>query len=143
MKAGRDPNGDFWPGGFAVVIRSKFLIPLFLLLALAACGRGSDDQVKDFFNDIAHGDKQNAAARFSPDLHEKFSQTTLHGALDHWSGEMSSHGGLSGVDLAGGVVTYNELAYYDVTLRFADGKSRSLKTTVKRQNGNWYIASAL
>lgn len=126
-----------------MAIRQNFILTLCLFLALAACGKGSDDQVEGFFNDIARGAKQDAAARFSPDLHDKFSEATLHGALDHWSGEISSHGGLAGVDLAGGVVTYNELAFYDVTLRFADGKSRNLKTTVKRKNGNWYISSAL
>lgn len=116
---------------------------LGLSLTLAACGRGSDDEVHDFFTDIARGAQTDAAARFSPALRSRFSQATLDDALAHWSNDIARHGGLRDISVSGGVITYNELALYDVTLHFADGKSRKLKTTLIHTDGIWYINTAL
>jgi hypothetical protein len=119
------------------------LLCITLVLTLAACGRGSDDQVYDFFNDISQGNQAAAAARFSPSLHEKFKDETLHDALAHWSRDMALHGGLKDISVSGGVITFNELALYDVTLLYADGKKKKLKTSLTRTDGVWYINTAL
>lgn len=116
---------------------------LALSLTLAACGRGSDDEVHDFFTDIARGAQRDAAARFSPALRARFSESTLDAALTHWSNDIARHGGLKDISMSGGVITYNELALYDVTLSFADGKERRLKTTLVHDGNGWYINTAL
>jgi hypothetical protein len=121
----------------------RLLVVICIFPLLVACGRGSDDQVRDFFHDIARGAQADAAARFSPDLHEKFSDATLHDALVRWSNDMAAHGGLKDMSVSGSVITYNELALYDVTLFYADGKTKKLKTTLVHTKGNWYINSAL
>lgn len=114
-----------------------------MVLTLAGCERGSDDQVHDFFSDIAKGAKADAAARFSPDLHARFSEDTLLVALDHWSRDISSHGGLTDIAMTGGVITYNQLAMYDVVLTYGDGKTKTLKTTLVHDEKGWYINTAL
>ncbi len=114
-----------------------------LCLTLTACGRGSDDQVHDFFSDIAKGARTEAAARFSPGLHARFSEDALLIALDHWSSDIASHGGLKDIALSGGVITYNQVAMYDVVLTYGDGKTKALKTTLVYDDEDWYINTAL
>jgi len=121
----------------------KRLLSVLVFVALAACGRSSNDVVLSFFNDIAHGDTRQAAASFSPLLHAKFTDDKIHAAIDDWSREIATHGGLRDISMKGGVILYNELARYDVTLRFRDGKTKQLKTTLVRTKGDWFIASAL
>jgi hypothetical protein len=121
----------------------KRLLSVLILVALAACGRSSNDVVVGFFNDIAHGDTEQAAARFSPLLHAKFTDDNIHAAIDEWSREIAIHGGLRDISVKGGVILYNELARYDVTLRYRDGKTKQLKTTLVRTDGDWFITSAL
>lgn len=120
-----------------------FLAAGLIALTLAGCGRGSDDQVHDFFSDIAKGDHADAAARFSPNLHARFSEDALLAALDHWSNDIASHGGLKNIALTGGVITYNQLAMYDVVLTYGDGKTKALKTTLVHDEKGWYINTAL
>lgn len=119
------------------------LLCIASVLTLAACGRGSDDQVYDFFNDISQGHQAEAAARFSPSLHEKFKDETLRDALAHWSQDILAHGGLKDISVVGGVIIFNELALYDVTLIYTDGQKRKLKTSLIRTDGIWYINTAL
>lgn len=115
----------------------------FLILALVSCARGSDDAITDFFHDIEHGALADAAARFSPELHKKFSSEELNAAVEHWSVDMKAHGGLKTIALRGGVVTYNEMALYDVTLTYQDGTTKLLQTSVIHADGKWYINAAL
>lgn len=115
----------------------------FLLFALAACTRGSDDAILDFFHDIEHGDQQAAVALFSPELHKKFGEAELQAAVAHWSSDMQAHRGLKDIDVRGGVVTYNELALYDVTLTYGDDTRKFLQTSVVHVDGAWYINAAL
>jgi len=121
----------------------KRLLSVVIFVALAACGRSSNDVVLSFFDDIAHGDTQQASARFSPLLHAKFTDDKIQDAIDDWSREIATHGGLRDISVKGGVVLYNELARYDVTLLYRDGKTKQLKTTLVRTEGDWYITSAL
>lgn len=125
------------------MLRSLRLLSLALVFMLTACGRGSDAQVHDFFTDISQGRQAEAAARFSPSLHEKFKDETLRDALAHWSQDMAAHGGLKDISVTGGVITFNELALYDVTLLYADGRKKKLKTSLTRTDGVWYINTAL
>lgn len=121
----------------------KRLFSVLIFVALAACGRSSSDVVRSFFDNIAHGDTQQAAAQFSPLLHAKFTDDTIQSAIDDWSREIATHGGLRDISMKGGVIIYNELANYEVTLLYRDGKSKQLKTTLVRTKGDWYITSAL
>lgn len=121
----------------------KRLLSVLVFVALAACGRSSNEVVVSFFTDIAHGDTEQAAARFSPLLHAKFTDDKIHAAIDDWSREIATHGGLRDISTSGGVVIYNELARYDVTLRYRDGKTKQLKTTLVQTDGSWFITSAL
>jgi hypothetical protein len=114
-----------------------------LLFALAACTRGSDDVIVDFFHDIEQGKQDEAVALFSPELHEKFEVSELHAAVERWGHDMQAHGGLKDIDVRGGVVTYNELALYDVTLTYGDGVKKMLQTSVVHRKGVWYINAAL
>tara|TARA_R110000868_G_scaffold13223_6_gene62102 strand:+ start:3942 stop:4334 length:393 start_codon:yes stop_codon:yes gene_type:complete len=120
-----------------------FLAAGLIALTLGGCGRGSDDQVHDFFSDIDKGARTEAAARFSPELRLRFSQDALLVALDHWSSDMASHGGLKDIAVSGGVITYNQLAMYDVVLTYGDGKTKALKTTLVYDEKGWYINTAL
>ena len=122
---------------------ASFLAVGLIALTLAGCGRGSDDQVHDFFSDIARGARSDAAARFSPGLHARFSEDALLVALDHWSSDISSHGGLKDITMSGGVITYNQLAMYDVVLTYGDGQTKALKTTLVYDEKGWYINTAL
>ncbi len=122
---------------------ATFLAVGLVALTLAGCGRGSDDEVHDFFSDIAKGARSDAAARFSPGLHARFSEDALLVALDHWSNDIASHGGLKDIAMSGGVITYNQLAMYDVVLTYRDGKTKALKTTLVYDEKGWYINTAL
>ncbi|MGV8997578.1 MAG: hypothetical protein ACOH12_11580 [Parvibaculaceae bacterium] len=113
------------------------------LVMLTGCGRGSDDEVTAFFQNIAHGDQSEASAQFSPELRKKFPQSAFDDALLHWTKEMLAHGGLKDINLSGGVVSYNALALYDVVLIYNDGKTKALKTSLIHNGDNWYINSAL
>ncbi|MFZ3032678.1 MAG: hypothetical protein WA138_01505 [Parvibaculum sp.] len=119
------------------------LFSVLIFVALAACGRDSNDVVRSFFDDIAHGDTREAATYFSPLLHAKFTDDKIYGAIDDWSREIASHGGLRDISLSGGVILYNQLALYDVTLRYRDTKTKQIKVTVVRTEGVWYITTAL
>jgi hypothetical protein len=121
----------------------KWLSAGLMLIALAACGRGSDDTISDFFHDIDHGDEAGAVALFSPELQKKFDLQELHAAVDHWARDMQAHGGLKDIDMKGGVVTYNEMALYDVTLTYGDGTRKQLQTSLVHADGGWYINAAL
>ena len=123
--------------------RWKRLFSVLIFVMLAACGRNSNEVVRGFFNDIAHGDTKEAAARFSPLLHAKFTEDKIFDAIDEWSRDMATHGGLRDITLKGGVILYNELARYDVTLLYRDGKKKQLKATLVRTDGAWYITTAL
>ncbi len=124
-----------------IVRRMVFLLVLFV--PLASCGRGSDDVLQDFYQDLADGHTATAVARFSPDLHRKFGEAELRAAVERWTRDIKAHRGLDDVSLRGGVVTYNELALYDVTLTFTDGTAKSLQTSLVRVDGDWYINAAL
>lgn len=121
----------------------RWLVLGFLLLAFAACTRGSDDAILDFFHDIEQGDPAGAAALFSPELHKKFSEDELHAAVERWGHDMTRHGGLKDIEVRGGVVTYNQMALYDVTLSYGDGTQKLLQTSVVHVDGAWYINAAL
>lgn len=114
-----------------------------LVFALGSCTRGSDDAIVDFFHDIEQGAEADAAARFSPELHKKFSDDEIHAAVDRWARDMQAHGGLKDIDVRGGVVTYNEMALYDVTLTYGDGTKKLLQTSLVHVDGSWYINAAL
>lgn len=114
-----------------------------LAFMLASCARGSDDAIVDFFHDIENGAQAEAVARFSPELHKKFSTEELNAAVERWSLDMQRHGGLKDVALRGGVVTYNQMALYDVTLSYGDGTKKQLQTSVVHVDGQWYINAAL
>ena len=110
---------------------------------VAVLARCSDDEVHAFFEDIAHGNRSQAAARFSPELHKKFSENTLDDALTNWTKEFLAHGGLKDIDVSGGVISYNKLALYDVVLTYGDGKTKMFKTTLVYDDDGWYINTAL
>lgn len=111
--------------------------------ALVACARGSDDIVESFFREIDRGELAIAVTRFSPALHEKFGEDQLEAAVARWSRDLKAHRGLAEVNLTGGVVTFNQLALYDVTLTFGDGTARRVQTSLVHVDGSWYINSAL
>jgi hypothetical protein len=124
-----------------ILRRTAFL--LVFAMSLAACGVGSDDTLRTFYQDMADGHTSAAVARFSPDLHKQFGEEALQAAVEHWTRDIKAHGGLGDVSLHGGVVTYNELALYDVTLTFTDGTTKSLQTSLVHVDGDWYINAAL
>lgn len=119
------------------------LLGALALVVLVGCGRGSDDEVHAFFDDIARGNRSQAAARFSPELHKKFSESTLDDALTNWTKEFLAHGGLKEIEVSGGVISYNKIALYDVVLTYRDGKTKAFKTTLVHKGDNWYINTAL
>lgn len=121
----------------------RVLIVMLVCVGLSACASGSDDTVLDFFQSLDHGDTEKALGHFSPDLYQKFKPETLRGQAEHWTLTMQEHGGLKDVDLAGGVVTYNSLAYYTATLIFRDGKTRAIHVTLSYVGGVWYIEAAV
>jgi hypothetical protein len=121
----------------------RMVLLLLVILPLASCGRGSDDILRDFYRDMAEGHADAAVERFSPDLHKKFGEDELQSAVERWTRDIKAHGGLADVSLRGGVVTYNELALYDVTLTFNDGTTKSLQTSLVRVDGDWYINAAI
>lgn len=114
-----------------------------LCVGLLSCARGSDDTVESFFREIDRGELAAAIARFSPALHEKFGEDQLEAAVARWSRDLKVHGGLAEVSLTGGVVTFNQLALYDVTLSFGDGTAKRLQTSLVHVDGGWYINTAL
>ncbi|HEX7775891.1 MAG TPA: hypothetical protein VF449_05125 [Parvibaculum sp.] len=124
-------------------ILRRMVFLLVLCAPLSACGPGSDDTLRSFYQDMAEGHTAAAVQRFSPDLHKQFGEEALQAAVEHWTRDIKAHGGLADVALHGGVVTYNELALYDVTLTYADGSSKSLQTSLVHVDGDWYINAAL
>ncbi|MCE9648142.1 MAG: DUF4878 domain-containing protein [Parvibaculum sp.] len=120
-----------------------WLVCICLAFSLAACARGSDDAILDFFHDIEKGDREAAVALFSPELHKKFDERELYAAVERWAQDMSRHGGLKTIEVRGGVVTYNEMALYDVTLVYGDDTRKFLQTSVVHADGSWYINAAL
>jgi hypothetical protein len=125
------------------MILRRMIFLLVLFAPLAACGPGSDDTLRAFYQDLAAGNTSAAVGRFSPALHKQFGEAELQAAVEHWSRDIKAHGGLGDVALHGGVVTYNELALYDVTLTFGDGTTKSLQTSLVHADGGWYINAAL
>lgn len=121
----------------------RLLVLLLICAGLASCARASDDAVRGFFEALDRGDTQKALSHFSPELRRKFSDETLRGEAERWTETMREHGGLGEVELDGGVVTYNVLAFYKVTLVFHDGKTRSLSVTLSYVDGEWYINAAV
>jgi hypothetical protein len=121
----------------------RVLIVICVCLGLTACGSGSDDTVRDFFQSLAAGDSDKALSHFAPDLYEKFKPETLRSQADHWTEVIRQHGGLKEIELSGGVVTYNALAYYTATLVFQDGKRRAIHVTLTYVGGTWYINAAV
>ncbi len=124
-------------------ILARILVVTVLSVALVACARGSDDTVESFFHEIDRGELAAAVARFSPALHEKFGEDQLEAAVARWSRDLKVHGGVAEVSLTGGVVTFNQLALYDVTLSFGDGTAKRLQTSLVHVDGDWYINTAL
>lgn len=124
-------------------ILARILVVAALSAALVACARGSDDTVESFFREIDRGELAVAVARFSPSLREKFGEEQLEAAVARWSRDLKAHGGLAEVNLTGGVVTFDQLALYDVTLSFGDGTAKRLQTSLVHVDGDWYINSAL
>lgn len=124
-------------------ILARILVVTALSAALVACARGSDDTVESFFREIDRGELAVAVARFSPALREKFGEEQLEAAVARWSRDLKAHGGLVEVSLTGGVVTFDQLALYDVTLSFGDGTAKRLQTSLVHVDGDWYINSAL
>ncbi len=124
-------------------ILARILAVTLLCVSLVACARAGEDTAEGFFRDIADGRTAAAVARFSPTLHEKFSEDELQSVVRRWSGEMRSHGGLDRMSLTGGVVTYRQLALYDVVLTFRDGTAKRVKTSLIHVDGSWYINTAL
>lgn len=114
-----------------------------LLIGLAACARGSDGVIVDFFHAIERGDQDAAVALFSPEIHRKFDAAELRAAVQRWARDMQAHGGLKDVRVQGGVVTYNRLALYDVTLTYGDGVKKMLQTSTVHDGDAWYINAAL
>jgi len=121
----------------------RLLILLLVCAGLASCARESDDTVRGFFEALDRGNTAEALSRFSPELRRKFSDETLRGEAERWTETMREHGGLGEVELDGGVVTYNVLAFYKVTLVFHDGKTRALSVTLSYVHGEWYINAAV
>jgi hypothetical protein len=114
-----------------------------LLVGLAACARGSDGVILDFFHAIERGDQDAAIALFSPEIQKKFDTSELRAAVQRWAHDMQAHRGLKDVAVQGGVVTYNRLALYDVTLVYGDGTRKILQTSTVHVEGVWYINAAL
>ena len=113
------------------------------LVVLTGCGRGSDDVVHDFFENIARGDQSEASAQFSPELRQKFSEDMIDDALLRWTKEILGHGGLKDIDISGGDLSCNKFALYDVVLTYGDGETKELKTSLIHSGDKWYINSAL
>mgnify|MGYP001055562157 FL=1 len=124
-------------------IARRFALLVTLFAGLSACARGSDATAERFFLDIDRGDFQSATELFSPELHEKFGVEVLAAAVERLSAQMRAHGGVKSVRLRGGVVTFNQLALYDVMLNFGDGTVKSLQTSVVHIDGEWRINTAL
>jgi len=124
-------------------LKFAFLAGAFALVMLTGCGRGSDDEVHDFFENIARGDQSQASAQFSPELRHKFSRDMIDDALLRWTKEILGHGGLKDIDISGGDLSYNKFALYDVVLTYGDGETKALKTSLIRSGDKWYINSAL
>jgi hypothetical protein len=120
-----------------------WFICVCLAFSLLACGRGSDDAILDFFHDIEKGDRDAAVALFSPELHKKFDERELQAAVERWAHDMQAHRGLKDIEVRGGVVTYNEMALYDVTLIYGDDTRKFLQTSLVHVDGAWYINAAL
>jgi len=116
---------------------------LLLCLPLAACGRSSEDTVRDFFEQIGDNEIEKAAAMFSPELKARFSQAELVRATGQLADHMRIHRGLKKITLRGGVITYQELALYDAILSFGDGTNRKLQITVLYRGGEWRVNTAL
>jgi hypothetical protein len=87
-----------------------------------------------------YGDRYRPLLARSP---QEIRRSRTPGAVERWTRDIKAHRGLDDVSLRGGVVTYNELALYDVTLTFTDGTTKSLQTSLVRVDGDWYINAAL
>lgn len=124
-------------------MKLHLVLLLLLCLPLAACGRNSEDTVRDFFEQISDNEVTEAAAMFSPELKARFSQDELIRATGNLAEHMRIHRGLEKVTLRGGVITYRELALYDATLLFGDGTNRKMQITVLFRDGDWYVNTAL
>lgn len=121
----------------------RLALCVVLFAGLAACARGSDGVILDFFHAIQRGDQDVAVALFSPEIQKKFDVTELQAAVQRWAHDMQAHHGLKDVKIQGGVVTYNRLALYDVTLIYGDGTKKLLQTSTVHDDGVWYINAAL
>ena len=124
-------------------IARRFALLVILFAGLSACARGSEATAERFFLDIDRGDFQSAIELFSPELRQKFGVEAQVAAVERLSAQMRAHDGVKSVELRGGVVTFNQLALYDVTLNFGDGTAKSLQTSVVLIGGEWRINTAL
>ncbi len=118
------------------------LATALLVFIFAGCGSsGPDDVVNDFFRSIESGDTDKAAGMMSSQLVSMMGKEKLSTALEEQTKEMKEKGGISKIEISD-KEEKEESVTMNVTITYGDGSTKSEKTKLVLEEGEWKIGIA-
>jgi len=105
---------------------------------IAACSGGAPSRAEAFHQAIDRGQVSEAIAMIDPAAVQQVGEVNIRAALAKDAEFDKAAGGLKTISVKG--EEQGELASYEVTLVFGNGKVRNEKTKLVKIQGKWYVA---